>query len=90
MCLLMILKKSPIPPSGVQLAIVTIPPGAHTRASSAAVTSWRGANIAPIADSTRSKRASSNGSASGVGLDPLDVQALRARCGRGPSRGARA
>jgi hypothetical protein len=51
-------------PPGVQLATTTRPPGRRTRASSAAATFWRGANITPNVDSTRSKLASSNGSAS--------------------------
>jgi len=45
-------------PSGVQLAIAIVPPGQHTRTSSAAVCSWSGANIAPTTDSTASNAAS--------------------------------
>src|SRR5215207_11268450 len=37
------------------------PPGRQTRASSCATISWRGANWTPNADSTWSKRSSSNG-----------------------------
>ena len=37
----------PMNPSLVQLAIAIVPPGRHTRSSSAATRSGRGANIAP-------------------------------------------
>lgn len=40
------------------------PPGLTTRASSAAATDWRGANMIPNVESATSKLASSNGSAS--------------------------
>src|SRR5579885_849853 len=60
----MISNRSPTCPSGVQFASAISPPGAQTRASSAAVCWWRGANCTPKAESTRSKPASSNGSAS--------------------------
>ena len=54
----------PMKPSGVQFARPMRPPGRHTRASSAADFAWSGANITPKVDSTASKLASSNGSAS--------------------------
>src|SRR3954469_13367106 len=50
--------------SGSQLAIPTVPPGRHTRNSSAAATSGRGAKIAPKHETTRSKVPPANGSAS--------------------------
>ena len=48
-------------PSGVQLSRPIVPPGRQTRTSSSATGWWNGANIAPIADMTTSKDASSNG-----------------------------
>ena len=54
----------PMNPSGVQLAMAMVPPGTHTRSSSFATRSGRGANMAPIRLVTTSKLASSNGSAS--------------------------
>jgi len=48
--------------AGVQLAIPTLPPDLRTRNSSAAVTSGRGANIAPNTEVTQSKRPSAKGS----------------------------
>ena len=48
-------------PSGIQFAIATTPPGRVTRSSSAAVRCGSGANIAPKADSVRSKAPSGKG-----------------------------
>src|SRR5687767_11336137 len=48
----------PAKPVGVQLAIAIRPPGLHTRTSSSAVTSGRGANIAPNIVITRSNKSS--------------------------------
>src|SRR5438270_13965424 len=45
----------PTKPSGVQLAIATIPPGRQTRINSAATFSGRGANMAPNIVTTASK-----------------------------------
>ena len=41
-------------PVGVQLTIAIVPPGRHTRTSSAAARSWSGANMTPRLDSTAS------------------------------------
>ena len=49
-----VLNICPIKPSGVQLAMAMVPPGVHTRRSSLATRSGRGANIAPIEDITTS------------------------------------
>ena len=57
-------KRSPMELSGVQLQIPNLPPGRRTRAISRAATSCRGANMQPKVETTRSKLASSNGSAS--------------------------
>jgi hypothetical protein len=51
-------------PSGVQLARAIVPPGWHTRTSSAAARSWSGANMTPSMETTASKDSSSNDSAS--------------------------
>src|SRR5919106_2122907 len=55
---------SPRVPSGRQQARPTRPSGRVTRASSAAMAAWSGANMTPQADDTTSKDASSYGSAS--------------------------
>jgi len=47
-CFAIVLNMSPMNPAGVQLAMAIIPPGRHTRVSSAATKSGRDANIAPI------------------------------------------
>src|SRR5439155_13180173 len=59
-----VLKNVPIAPSGVHAVMPSRPPGRSTRASSWAVTSWRGANMQPKVESTTSKLSSSNGSSS--------------------------
>ena len=58
------MKKRPMTPSSAQAQMPSRPPGRSTRAISRAVTSWRGANMQPIVESTTSKLTSSNGSAS--------------------------
>ena len=57
-------KKSPPAPPSVNALMPSRPPGRSTRASSAAATAWRGANMQPKEESTTSKLSSSNGSAS--------------------------
>jgi hypothetical protein len=56
-CLPMTLNIWPTKPPGVQLPITIRPPGRHTRTSSAATRSGRGANIAPKRLATTSKEA---------------------------------
>ena len=78
-----VLNSWPMKPSGVQLARPMRPPGRHTRAISAADFAWSGANITPKVDSTASKLASANGSASAsatwnVHVEPLGARALGA------------
>ena len=70
---------APSMPSGVQLRRPIVPPGRQTRTSSSAASWWCGANITPIADMTTSKDSSSNGQVLGVGLDPVELEALRLR-----------
>ncbi len=54
----------PFRPSGVHAVNTILAPGRATRASSPAASRWRGANITPKQDVTRSNDASSNGSSS--------------------------
>jgi hypothetical protein len=51
-------------PSGVQLASPILPPRLTTRTISAAARSWSAVNITPKVETTTSKLAASNGSAS--------------------------
>jgi hypothetical protein len=64
----------PTNPSRVQFPMAMVPPGLHTRSSSRATSSGRGANMAPTRLVTTSKLASSNGSAS---ASPSMKRALR-------------
>ena len=79
----MVLKSWPMKPSGVQLARPILPPGRQTRSSSRAALSWFGVNMTPKVESTASKLASANGSASAsaswkVTGKPLGLGALAA------------
>ena len=75
----------PLPPSGVQAATAIVPPERVTRTTSAAATSWRGANIAPNVDSTLSKESSGKWKLLRVPLHPLALDSrLVAPCDERP------
>ncbi|MNT33334.1 hypothetical protein D3C72_1692560 [compost metagenome] len=63
-CLPMVLKIWPTKLSGVQLAKPILPPGRHTRSSSAAALSWSAVNITPKVETTASKLPGAKGRAS--------------------------
>ena len=63
-CVPFVLNSWPMKPSGVWATRPIRPPERVTRASSAAVRSWSGANIAPNTEVTTSNEPSANGSAS--------------------------
>jgi hypothetical protein len=67
--------------SGVKLARPIVPPGRHTRVSSAEARRWSGTNITPKHDVTTSKAPSSNGndSASASTHSSSTPQALASR-----------
>ncbi len=74
-------------PSGVQLARPILPPGLHTRKSSALAFSWFGVNMTPKVETTASKVASAKGSASAsaslnVTLRPSASARMRPRSSR--------
>jgi hypothetical protein len=58
------MKNRPTEPSGVQAQMPIRPPGFITRAISAAVARWSGANMQPNTEITESKLESSKGSCS--------------------------
>ena len=66
-------------PSGVQLASAIVPPGPHTRSSSAAARQWSGANIVPKTEVTASNAPVRERQVLGVALDEVDDQALGGR-----------
>ena len=73
-CLPMVLNSWPMKPSGVQLARPILPPRLQTRSISAAALSWSGVNMTPKVETTTSKLASANGSASASASLELDRQ----------------
>ena len=83
MCLAIVLNICPMNPPGVQFAMAIIPPGRHTRVSSAATSSGRGANIAPIKLTTASNWASSIRQRFGISFFERDLQSLGGRAGTG-------
>ena len=79
MCLPMVLNSWPMKPSGVQLARPILPPGLHTRTSSAAALSWSGVNMTPKVETTASKLRVGERQRFGIGLAKLDREPLGRR-----------